>query len=204
MDAFQELFLMEQSLSTLFSVTNKLQAAGDQFFKKLTVRQIMVMIAIIHLPEDRTTLNSIAKKLGTTKQSVKQLVSVMEKKGYLAAAPSETDKRAVNVGITPAGREALMANCELSLDYFADVFHEFSAEELKTFWNLLKKLYRFDGNEQDGFEEAVPYGTEDGFTDSQLQAIQKFSDRRAHDTADQSVIRTERSGHDEKANEKSH
>lgn len=204
MDAFQELFLIEQALSTLFSVTNKLQAAGDQFLKKLTVRQIMVMIAIIHLPEDRATLNGIAKKLGTTKQSVKQLVSAMEKKGVLATAPAENDKRAVNVSITPAGREALAVNCELSLDYYAEVFHEFSAEELKTFWSLLKKLYRFDGKEQDGFEEEVSYGTENGFSDSQLRAIQKFSDRRAHDTADQSVIRTERSGHDEKANEKSH
>jgi DNA-binding MarR family transcriptional regulator len=204
MDAFQELFFMQQALSTLFSVTNKLQAAGDQFLKKLTVRQIMVMIAIIHLPEDGATLNRIARKLGTTKQSVKQLVAAMEKKGSLATAPSEKDRRAVNVSITPAGKETIEANCELSLDYFGDVFHEFSAEELKTFWNLLKKLYRFDGKEQDGFEEAVPYGTEDGFSDSQLRAIQKFSERRARDTADQSVIRTERSGHDEKSNKESH
>ena len=128
MDACQELFLMQQTFSTLFSVTNKLQASGDQFLKKLTVRQIMVMIAMIHLPEDRTTLNSIAKKLGTTKQSVKQLVAAMEKKGVLATAPSETDRRAVNVSITPAGKETLLTYGVLSLDYFADVFHEFSAE----------------------------------------------------------------------------
>jgi len=193
MDALQDLFFMQQALSTLFSVTNKLQAAGDQFLKKLTVRQIMVMIAIIHLPEDRATLNSIAKKLGTTKQSVKQLVAAMEKKGYLATVPSEKDRRAVNVSITSAGKETIAANCEPSLDYFAGVFHEFSAEELKTFWDLLKKLYRFDGKEQDGFEEEVPYCTEDGFSGSQLRAVQKFSERRACDTADQSAVRTERS-----------
>lgn len=204
MDAFQELFLMEQALSTLFSVTNKLQATGDQFLKKLTVRQIMVMIAINHLPEDRATLNGIAKKLGTTKQSVKQLVSAMEKKGVLSTTPSETDKRAVNVIITPAGKETLAANCELSLDYYAEVFHEFSAEELKTLWNLLKKLYRFDGKEQDGFEDEVSLGTEAGFSDSQLRAIQKFSDRRARDISDQNVIQTERSGHNEKSNKESH
>ena len=33
------------------------------------------------------------------------------------------------------------------------LFHEFSVDELEIFWNLLKKLYRFDGQEQDGFEE---------------------------------------------------
>jgi hypothetical protein len=28
-------------------------------------------------------------------------------------------------------------------------------EEMETLWNLLKKLYRFDGEEQDGFEENI-------------------------------------------------
>ena len=35
----------------------------------------------------------------------------------------------------------------------ADVFQEFSTIEIETLWKLLKKLYSFDGNRQDGFEE---------------------------------------------------
>lgn len=188
MDVLQELFLMQQSWSTLFSVTNKLQATGDRYFQKLTVRQVMVLIAIIHLSEDQTTLNNIARKLGTTKQSVKQLITAMEKKGYVIAVTSPTDKRALNVHITKLGKETLLACGELSLEYFANVFHEFSTEELQVLWNLLKKLYRFDGKEQDGFEENVNYGTENGFSDSQLQAIQKFRERRVHDANGQTVI----------------
>lgn len=198
MEAFRELFLMQQSLGTLFSVTNKLQAYGDSYMKKLTIRQIMVMIAIIHLQEDQTTLNNIAKKLGTTKQSVKQLVTAMEKKGYLTTVPCPKDKRAVNVHITEAGKETILSCSGPSLEYFADVFHEFSTEELQTLWDLLKKLYRFDGKEQDGFEESVDYGTENGFSDSQLQAIQKFSEKRTHDKNNQTVTKTERSSYDEK------
>jgi DNA-binding MarR family transcriptional regulator len=189
---------MQQALSTLFSVTNKLQAIGDQYLKKLTVRQIMVMIAMIHLPEDGTTLNNISRKLGTTKQSVKQLVTAMEKKGYVITVPSEKDKRAVNIQITKDGRDVLLSCGEPSLEYFADLFHEFSAEELETLWNLLKRLYRFDGKEQDGFEEEVNYGTENGFSDSQLRAIQKFREKRANDVNSKAITEIERSDQFEK------
>ena len=180
MDNSNDLFLMQQCWSTLFSVTNKLQVKGDQYLKKLTSRQIMAIVAIVHLPEGKTTLNNIAKKLGTTKQSVKQLITVMEKKGFVVTVPSLQDKRAVNVIITEAGKEATMSCAERTLDYFADVFEQFTIEEMETLWSLLKKLYRFDGEEQDGFEENVEYGAEDGLTDSQQAAMEKFNQRRSH------------------------
>lgn len=197
MDVLSELFLMQQAISTLFSVTNKLQALGDQYIKKLTVRQVMVMIAIIHLPENGANLNSIARKLGTTKQSVRQPVTAMEKKGYILMVPSEKDKRAVNVQITKEGCEVFLSCSKSSLEYFADVFHEFSAEELESLWNLLKKLYRFDGKEQDGFEKDINYGSKNGFSDSQLQEIQEFGARRIRDASNKNIIKSESSGQNE-------
>lgn len=43
----------------------------------------MTMVAIAHLPEGKATFNNIARKLGTTKQNVKQIITAMEKKGYI-------------------------------------------------------------------------------------------------------------------------
>lgn len=74
---------MQQTYATLFSLANKVQVKGDQSLELLTSRQHMAMVAIAHLPEDETTLNNIARKLGTTKQSVKQLITIMEKRGML-------------------------------------------------------------------------------------------------------------------------
>ena len=73
-------FLMEQVYATLFSLSNKLQVLGDRYLGKLTSRQLMAMMAIVHLPEGGATLNGIAGKLGTTKQNVRQLVNSIEKK----------------------------------------------------------------------------------------------------------------------------
>ena len=69
----KELFLMQQIYSALFSLGNKIQVQSDQYLEKLTSRQYMVVLTIAHLPEGQTTFNNIARKLGTTKQNVKQI-----------------------------------------------------------------------------------------------------------------------------------
>jgi DNA-binding MarR family transcriptional regulator len=152
MEYTRGLFLMQQTYATLFSLANKLQVKGDQYLKYLTSRQLMTMIAIGHLPEDEASLNNIARKLGTTKQTVKQLVSLIEKKGYVSTVPSQRDKRAVNIVITETGKQALIEDGMLGIKLFNDLFHEFTLEETEVLWDLLKKLYRFDGEAQDGFE----------------------------------------------------
>ena len=112
----------------------------------------MTLIAIGHLPEGEASLNNIARKLGTTKQSIKQLITLIEKNGYVVTVPNPRDKRAVNVVITEAGYQALFEDGMLGMKYFNDLFHEFSQDEMEILWGLLKRLYRYDGEAMDGFE----------------------------------------------------
>ncbi|WP_026883194.1 MarR family winged helix-turn-helix transcriptional regulator [Clostridium akagii] len=160
MDDYREIFLMQQTYATLFSLANKIQVKADKYLGAMTSRQIMTMVAIGHLQEDQTTLNNIARKLGTTKQSVKQVITIMERKGYVVTVPSQQDKRAVNVKITEYGKQACVEVSERSVYFFANVFKDLKTEEIETLWGLLKKLYRFDGEEQDGFEEEGNVGIE--------------------------------------------
>jgi len=148
-----EMFLWTQTFATLFSLSNKLQIQGDRYLGTLTSRQLMTMIAILHLPNDQTSLNAIAQKRGTTKQNVKQLVMVLEKKNLIAMKSSEKDRRAYTIEITELGKEVLIQSNERGMSFFAEIFKDFSIDELETFWSLMKKLYRYDGEEQDGFEE---------------------------------------------------
>ncbi len=178
MDNYREVFLTQQIYATLFSLANKVQIQSDKCCESLTSRQYMAMVAIIHLPEDETTLNNIAKKLGTTKQSVKQLITILEGKGYVLTVPSENDKRAVNVKITEPGKKAMLECSEKSLYFMADLFNEFSTEEMEILWMLLKKLYHFDGEEQDGFEESVDFKASEDQEEIQNRALKEFERRR--------------------------
>ncbi|MDS0525254.1 MarR family transcriptional regulator [Clostridium sp. SHJSY1] len=150
------LHIMQQTFSSLFSVSNKIQVLGDQYCESLTSRQYMTMLAVLHLSEDERSFINIAKKLGTTKQNVTQLIKSLEKKKFVSVIPSIKDKRAVNVSLTDEGMEAVIqCGKDTGLKFVVDLFKEFSKEEIETLWKLLVKLYRFDGVEMDGFEENV-------------------------------------------------
>jgi DNA-binding MarR family transcriptional regulator len=153
MEYTREMFLWQQSYATLFSVSNKIQVCGDKVLERLTMRQLMTLIAIVHLPKGEASLNRIAEKMGTTKQNIKQLVSAMEKKGYVCIIPSETDKRACNVEISNEGK-IVFEDCNTrGMKFLSELFRGFSETELENLWSMLKKLYCFDGKKQDGFEE---------------------------------------------------
>lgn len=174
----RELFLMQQTYASLFTLANKIQVKGDQVLGKLTSRQHMAMIAIAHLPEEETTLNNIARKLGTTKQSVKQLITIIEAKGYVTTLPSPKDKRAVNVIFTDIGKQILMEATEKGIAFLTELFKAFTMEDLETMWSLIKKMYPFDGEEQDGFEEDADLKTDLDQTHIQNRVITEFVKRR--------------------------
>ncbi|RUS48863.1 MarR family winged helix-turn-helix transcriptional regulator [Cohnella sp. AR92] len=178
MDIYKELFLMQQTYATLFSLANKIQIKGDIYFQSLTSRQYMTMLAIAHLQQDETTLNNIGRKLGTTKQSVKQIISILEHKEFVRIAPSPRDKRAVNVIITETGMQALLESSEKGIYFLADLFAEFTSDELEFMWNLLKKLYRFDGEEQDGFESDGTQEPAENADELQTRVMEEFERRR--------------------------
>ncbi|EKQ51482.1 MULTISPECIES: MarR family transcriptional regulator [unclassified Clostridium] len=174
MDNYKALFLIQQIYATLFSLTNKLQVKGDEFCDQITSRQFMALVAIIHLPENETTINNIARKLGTTKQSVKQMINSLENKGIILTLPSQYDKRAVNVKITETGVNAMKLCAEKSMSFFGNLSKNFSIEEMEILWTLLKKLYRFDGEEQDGFEENADFHMGEDTAEIQERALKEF------------------------------
>lgn len=68
---------------------------------------------------------------------------------------------------------------EKAVYFMADLFKGFSTEELETLWILLKKLYSFDGEEQDGFEEnAADFDIEQNRDDLKTNLLQEFAKRR--------------------------
>ena len=155
MNIARDLFFAQQTLSILFSVTNKLQMQGDKQLQDITIRQMLAIPALIHAPNGMATVNHLARSLGTSRQNAKQIVDAMERKGYLSIAPSEQDRRAVNITVTPEGQKAFRTCSERTDEFLAHIFNWFSSEELENFCNLLQKLYCFDGAGPDGFDGSV-------------------------------------------------
>ena len=145
MDITKKLFFAQKSLAALFSVTNKLQMQGDKYLQDMTIRQMLAIPALIHAPNGKATINYIAAQMGTTKQNAKQIVDIMERKEYLEVSPNEEDKRALSVAVTSKGHQAFSKCSKLTDEFLADIFIDFTADDLEKFCKFLEKLYSFDG-----------------------------------------------------------
>ena len=146
-------FYVEQIFATIFALNNKIQEHSNRLTDEITLRQFMLLLAIEHIPADECSYNRIAEKIGTSKQNVKQIVQSLEKKQYVIVTASTTDKRAVNVTMTKGGINAAVGFVKASKQMIKDTADNFTAEELSHLWDLLKRLYAFDGIEMKGFDQ---------------------------------------------------
>lgn len=146
---------MHQAFSLLFIALNKIQVEADSKLENLTLRQLMLLIAISHLEPSEATIVNIASTLGTSKQNVNRLVSNMVNAGYLSSKPSETDKRSVNISITEKGLSVMKKNSVNSNWYFLNLFKSFTKNEIALFRKALEKLADYDHTDQKYFEKQV-------------------------------------------------
>ncbi|WP_297421751.1 MarR family transcriptional regulator [Clostridium sp.] len=146
---------MHQAYSLLFIALNKIQAEADSGLEDLTLRQLMLLIAVAHLDPQEATIVNIASTLGTSKQNVNRLVNHMVKSGYISSKPSQTDKRNVNISITDKGLSVMQKNTINSNKYFLNLFKNFTRTELKSFRKSLEKLSGYDYTTERHFEKKV-------------------------------------------------
>ncbi|HWP80160.1 MAG TPA: MarR family transcriptional regulator [Candidatus Acidoferrum sp.] len=157
-----------------------MQAVGDKRFEGLSTRQFMTMLAILHLRAHEATLNNIARKLGTSKQNCRQLVDALVKKGFVEINPNRADRRAYSVTATPSGLARTQKCSEIGMLLFADIFAGLGGSELPVLWELLSRIYSFDGEVYQGFE-ADPndaLSLDDAARESGQRALAAFIEKR--------------------------
>ena len=166
---------MHQTYSLLFIALNKIQVEADSHLENLTLRQLMLLIAIAHLEPQEATIVNIAGSLGTSKQNVNRLVSYMVKAGYLSSESSQTDKRSVNIRITEEGYAVMRKNTINSNRYFLNLFQDFTKEEIAALRKTLAKVANYDHANQKHFEKQVEIdiGKESGDMEEFLLQIRK-------------------------------
>lgn len=64
-------------------------------------------VALVPLVGGALHASAVADRLGVTRQAVAQVVSALERHGYVIRSPDEGDARALLIELTPRGRGAL-------------------------------------------------------------------------------------------------
>lgn len=85
---------------SIFLLANKLQFLGDKVTEEITLKQWFLLNIIMQMENKTPNYNDIAKAIGTSRQNVSKMLSVLNKKGMVELHASPSDQRAVYVSLT--------------------------------------------------------------------------------------------------------
>ena len=96
------------------------------------------------------TLSQLATSMGCSRQNVKKIALVLEKKGYLLLEKDEKDGRALVVKLTDKSKNYFDTRENVQKEILDSMFEKLNDEEIKDLFNLLCKLYKgIEGIEKD-------------------------------------------------------
>ncbi|HVO16655.1 MAG TPA: MarR family transcriptional regulator [Alphaproteobacteria bacterium] len=104
----------------------------------LTAAQYTVMSMLGH--SGRLSSAQLSRRFEVTPQTMFKLLAPLRRKGLIARRGVNSDRRALEVSLTPAGRRVL-AQCEAAIDALeAELFRGFTGRELRNLRALLAKF----------------------------------------------------------------
>lgn len=123
--------------SSIFILQNRLQTACEKIQTDISMKQWLLLAMLEECPEPKT-LTNVGRLMGCSRQNVKKLAVVLERKGYLS--------------VTEAGNTVCLAGTGKIVDYSKEMderrgtvlkllFSEFSEDEIAQFYALHGKLY---------------------------------------------------------------
>lgn len=127
-------------IGSIFLSANKLNLIGDRFLPDITFKQFILLIMIEKMDIDEKNINNIAEFVGSTRQNVKKMLSVLQQKGYVKISKSLQDARALKVELSDKAYQYFSENAQHSAEETEHLFTSFTSEELHVFMTCLQKL----------------------------------------------------------------
>ena len=93
-----------------------------------------------HLDTEGTRISALARRMGTSRQAVSQLLQQIEARGYVERIPDPHDKRAVIARHTHSGRRLLKAAIETMIAIESEYESALGRDGLPRLKDLLKRL----------------------------------------------------------------
>lgn len=126
--------------SALFIATNKLQTLFDKNIPQLSLKQFM-LLAIVRQSKEQLTFTQLGNILGCSRQNIKKLAEILEKKGFITIQQSPQDPRAMSIFPTAKVEQYFERDFSQYQEELKYLFEVYTEEEVETLFILLSKLY---------------------------------------------------------------
>ncbi len=121
---------------------NKLQLFGDSLMEDFSLKQWFLLIMIKEMPMDSPSVNQIAEFTGTSRQNIRKMLAILERKEYINMKPSETDTRALCITLTNKTKNYMDTHEKWGEQLTERLFCEVSEKELDVFMRVSERLFQ--------------------------------------------------------------
>ncbi len=84
----------------IFALSNKLQLLGDKFDSNISTKQWFLIAIIASFKYEAPTISMTAERMGTSRQNVKKMASILERRGFLVIVKDKEDGRIQRLELT--------------------------------------------------------------------------------------------------------
>lgn len=126
--------------SSLFIVGNKLQTIFDNHIPQISLKQFM-LLSIVRQSGEPLTFTQLGNILGCSRQNIKKLAEILEKKGFVIIQKSPYDTRAMCICPTDKVNDFFEDDFLEYQEELKYLFEVYTDKEIETLFILLSKMY---------------------------------------------------------------
>lgn len=124
--------------SSIFVFQNRMQTAGEKLQTQIFMKQWLLLAMVACCPEPRT-LTNVGNLMGCSRQNIKKLALVLEKKGFVRLLLGGNNS--VCIELTDKVKQYTEEMGERHLQSLKLLFEDFSENEIEQLFHLYSKLY---------------------------------------------------------------
>lgn len=124
----------------IFALSNKLQLIGDKFDSNISTKQWFLIAIIASFQDEVPTISATAERMGSSRQNVKKMASILEKKGFLIIVKDKADGRIQRLELTKYCIDYFKQRQEREQKYMESLFEGFDKEMLHGVFRGMKQL----------------------------------------------------------------
>ncbi len=124
--------------SSVFVLENLLQNVGEKLQTEITMKQ-WLLLAMTEVCDKPCTLTSVGNLMGCSRQNIKKLANILEKKGFIRFI--DGNNNSVQIELTNKVKEYGKELTPKHLTALKLLFSEFTTEEIDQLFIMYKKLY---------------------------------------------------------------
>ena len=121
-------------------LSNRLQTVGDRIDPTISAKQWFLLAVISKFNEKPPNIGDAAEALGTSRQNIKKMALILEKRGFLKLEKDSADLRSIRLFLTEKCGEYFKSREQQEHEYIERIFSGMDDEMLAALCSGIRKL----------------------------------------------------------------